>query len=216
MAGEEGALVSDEAGTTRDMIEARVEVGGQTFRLLDTAGLDGATKDRVEVEAQELARSARAEADVVVWVIDARRRDREGLEIERSGFADRPICLAWNKIDLVPGPMPEWVRELGAGAIVSVSARSGAGVEGLKSAIGRLLEGKEGGMERETAVRHRTAIGLSAREVGAAHSSLAEGMALELVAEHLRRACDALDDVSGATTAEDVLDRIFARFCLGK
>jgi tRNA modification GTPase len=111
--------------------------------------------------------------------------------------------------------MPDWALEL-AGA-VAVSARTGAGVGSLESAIGALLE-KEGGggVERETALRHRTAIEAASRELGSARESLAGGQALELVAEHLRRACDALDDVSGATTAEDVLDRIFARFCLGK
>jgi tRNA modification GTPase len=215
LVGEEGALVSDHAGTTRDVLEARVEAGGQAFRLIDTAGVDATVRGSIDAEAQEMARSARTDADLVVWVLDARRTDREAIETERSSFGDRPICLAWNKIDLVPGPPPEWA--LGMGAAVGVSARTGAGVERLKSAIGEAIGADGGGgIERETALRHRTAIDGALRELDSARGSLAAGLALELVAEHLRRACDALDDVSGATTAEDVLDRIFARFCLGK
>jgi tRNA modification GTPase len=154
------------------------------------------------------------DADVVVWVIDARRTDPSALATERASHEDRPICMAWNKIDLAPGPVPEWGGQLAAA--VAVSARTGAGIAVLKSTIGALLEKEGGGVERETALRHRTAIEAARRELDSARTSLSEGLALELVAEHLRRACEALDEVSGATTAEDVLDRIFARFCLGK
>jgi tRNA modification GTPase len=215
LAGEERALVSDHAGTTRDVLEAPIEVGGQTIRLIDTAGLDAAAPGSVDAEAQALARSAQTDADVVVWVIDARRTDREALETERASFGDRPVCAAWNKVDLTPGPPPDWVS--GLGEVALVSARTGEGLDRLKSVIGGLVaESGGGGIERETLVRHRGAIERAARELDSARASLAAGLALELVAEHLRQACDALDDVSGATTAEDVLDRIFARFCLGK
>jgi len=93
--------------------------------------------------------------------------------------------------------------------------RLGRGL-GIREAHEVLEQAQSGGLERETALRHRSAIELSLSELRSSRASLADGLPLELVAEHVRRACDALDAVSGATTAEDVLDRIFARFCLGK
>ncbi len=217
LAGEDGALVSDHAGTTRDALEARIEVDGRAFRLLDTAGLDDAAASEPDVDAQALARSARGEADLVVWVVDARQARREQASSERSKLGDRPTCLVWNKTDLEPGAPPAWTRDLAVEGPVAVSALTGAGIERLKSSIASILDQTgAGGLERETALRHRSAIDLSLVELRSSRASLAEGLPLELVAEHVRRACDALDAVSGATTAEDVLDRIFARFCLGK
>jgi tRNA modification GTPase len=216
LVGEEGALVSEHAGTTRDALEARIEVGGQEFRLMDTAGLDESAVGP-DLDAQGVARSARAEADLVVWVVDARTVRREQLAAERSALGERPVLLAWNKVDVAPRAPPDWTGELGVVGLVPVSAITGTGLDRLKSSMGRALESASSmGLERETALRHRSAIELALGELGSSRAILEDELPLELVAEHVRRACDALDAVSGATTAEDVLDRIFARFCLGK
>jgi tRNA modification GTPase len=217
LAGEDGALVSDHAGTTRDALEARIEVDGHALQLVDTAGFDDAASSEPDIDAQALACSARTAADLVVWVVDAQHVRQARAVAERSMLGDRPVLLAWNKTDLAPAPPPGWTKELEVEEVVCLSALTGAGIGLLKASIGTLLEQKSsGGLERETALRHRGAIELSLFELRSSRASLADGLPLELVAEHVRRACDALDDVSGATTAEDVLDRIFARFCLGK
>jgi tRNA modification GTPase len=164
-----------------------------------------------------VAHSARNEADLVVWVVDAQRAQREQTAGERTALGERPTLLAWNKTDLAPGAAPAWTAQLAVEGVVPVSAVTGRGIEHLRSTLGLLLERASAfGLERETALRHRSAIELSLRELGSSRAILEDELPLELVAEHVRRACDALDAVSGATTAEDVLDRIFARFCLGK
>ena len=217
LAEDGSALVSPRAGTTRDVLESTLRLEGASVRLLDTAGLDTATSDN-ERAAQARSRAALESADFVVWVVDASTASREALARASSELGASPRHLAWNKVDLAPAPPPEWTRELGVESCTPVSARTGVGIEALRTALARAVTAARAasGLERETAQRHRATLAAARIEVDAAGRALAGGDALELAAEHLRLATEALDGVSGATTAEDVLDRIFARFCLGK
>ncbi|MBL8857653.1 MAG: tRNA modification GTPase [Planctomycetes bacterium] len=213
--GRDEALVSAHAGTTRDALEGTLELAGATATLRDTAGFDAgaAGPDRA---AQRIAERSRADADLVVWVVDAARAQQAALADERAALDSAQVLLVWHKADLRPGPPPDWTRELGCARILPVSSLTGAGVDALRSALDELLSGGQGGLGRETFLRHTRALAQAQTELETALLSLRAGLALELVAEDLRRATDALDEVSGATAPEDVLDRIFARFCLGK
>lgn len=233
LAGERAAIVSDVAGTTRDTLEVGIELEGRAARLLDTPGLDleAAGVDR---DAQQIAREHLQSADVALWVVDAAtergdsgaergdpRMALGGLVEERARVpAGIPVVLAWNKTDLARAqPGPE-ASVLGAAAVVPVSAARGTGLEGLRAALAAALEGEAAGeagaLGRDIARRHVRGLEVARAELELARAGLGAGEPLDLVAEHLRRATLGLDEIRGATTPEDLLDRIFARFCLGK
>jgi tRNA modification GTPase len=210
LAGED-ALVSRHAGTTRDVLEARVLVPGGSAILIDTAGIESAGGGP-SAAAQQAAERARAEADVWLWVVDGTGADIVQEPVASSG---RPTILVWHKADLA-GPPLEWAAQVGAVERVAVSSVTGQGIDALRGVIGQVLGRLTGGRGREIFQRHERALGEAGAELLRARAGLRGSEALELVAEHLRRATDALDQVSGGTTPEDVLDRIFAAFCLGK
>ena len=117
--------------------------------------------------------------------------------------------LAWNQVDR------QAARPAPAGAL-PVSARTGSGLDTLAAAVDAALAGGAVGLGRELSARHVAALFEGARHTRGALEDLAGGAPLDLFAEGLRSATEALDRITGATTPEDVLDRIFARFCLGK
>lgn len=218
---EERALVSDLSGTTRDTLTARFDLAGRAVLLVDTAGFDDFARgpDR---EAQDLARGAHAAADVLVWVVDASLaldlRRIETLRAERDRLGrDVPIVLAWNKSDVATSAS-ESRPDFDVARAIHVSAHTRAGLSDLHHALAASLESTTaaGGLEREVALRHQRGLTTARDEIRAARDALVGARPLELAAEHLRRATSGLDDLSGTTTPEDVLDRIFARFCLGK
>ncbi|MFN0008922.1 MAG: GTPase, partial [Planctomycetota bacterium] len=200
------AIVSPVPGTTRDALSARIAHPSGAFRLVDTAGLGTGAGD-VEQAARSLTERMLDGADLVVWVVDARSAEVGALPEHGN------LVLVWNKVDL-PGIRPR------PPSAVATSARTGAGIGELEAAIARSLSGsapgESAGVSREIAQRHRRALADAGAALDAALGARRSGAALEIVAEHLRASCEALDAITGSTTSEDVLDRIFARFCLGK
>lgn len=200
------AIVSPVPGTTRDALSARIAHPSGAFLLVDTAGL-GPGASGVEQAARSRTERMLDGADLVVWVVDARSAEAVILPREAN------LLLAWNKVDL-PGIRPQ------PSQAIATSARTGAGVGELEAAIARALfgsvTGESAGVSREIAQRHRRALADAGFALEAALGARRSGAPLEIVAEHLRASCEALDAITGSTTSEDVLDRIFARFCLGK
>jgi len=217
------ALVSDLAGTTRDAKRAEWRLSpSRTCALLDTAGVVERRDDRrAEDDPDRLAegRAARlaGAADLVVAVIDASSPQLPPLD--PSGA---PVLLAWNKVDLgtaAPEPPPGLVER--ADGWAAISASTGAGLDHLQRVALRLLE------DGEEATSGAGVVGLGARHLRsllaarggverAVDGLSVQGAPLDQVAEELRGATDALDGIAGRTTPEDLLDRIFAQFCLGK
>lgn len=204
--GERRALVHPTPGTTRDVVEARLLLGPLELTLLDTAG-ERETDD--PVEAAGLALAAERIASVDLWIVVLRA---DGLDpaarlvLERS--AGRPHLIVWNAIDRPDaGPAP-------AGAI-PVSARTGHGLDGLRDALRRALAADP--PERAPIASLRQAE-LLAQIAGACAESAAalEPAGPAVASEILLDALAAVDELTGADTREDVLDAVFARFCIGK
>lgn len=201
LARREVAIVTPIPGTTRDVIEVQLDLGGVPVTLLDTAGLR-ATDDPIEAEGVRRAEQRAAAADLRLRVIEA---------TDPAPLAEAEVLVVRNKTDLAPDHA--WTD-----GTVPISCRTGAGVAELLALLTRRLqaEANVGEAPLLTRARHRTA-------VAAAEASLArliveaEGVAeLALLAEELRLATRAIGTITGAVGVEDVLDRIFASFCIGK
>ncbi len=211
LAGREEAIVSELAGTTRDVLKSDVLIGRLPVRILDTAGLRTAG-DRIEQEGVRRARAACRHADLVLLVVDA----RTGIdEIEKRLVAEFdddgvPWLAVHNKQDLVSGGASDDERR--------VSAKTGAGIDALAEQIAARLSGTDAGDADDAVIarrRHLAALAEAQRAVEEAGERLAEN-ALELAAENLRNAQQALGAITGARTTEDLLEDIFSRFCIGK
>ena len=205
LAGEDRAIVTPIAGTTRDALREAVQIEGVPLVVVDTAGLRAA-RDEVEKLGMERTRLELSRADVVLEVFDASdpQPPLEALP------ADAPRIRVYNKIDLVPGFRP---TEAPAPPAL-VSAKTGAGLDELRAAIlraaGWAAEGESVFLARE---RHLHSLELAGRHLAEARRQLAQW---EFLAEELRLAQAALGAITGEVTSEDLLGEIFSRFCIGK
>jgi tRNA modification GTPase len=213
LAGEELAIVTEVAGTTRDAIRQSVSIGGVPVHVIDTAGLRPSA-DPVEQLGIARTWAAIEHADLVLLMVDATQGEVEAdRDIMRRLPAELPHLRVMNKIDLVPlGP---GLESGGNGRTVWLSARSGAGVDLLREAlldfVGLHGHGAEGVfMARE---RHVHALQLAQRHL---ERAARQADKLELLAEELRLVQLALGSITGEFTADDLLGEIFARFCIGK
>lgn len=214
--GEDRAIVTEFPGTTRDSIEESLDLGGLRAHVVDTAGIRD-TVDAIELEGIRRSRAAQSEADLQLVVVDGSSPlssdDRSLIESTRSS----KHIVVINKADLGLQVSPAVV---GYDAnCVTISARTGGGIEDLKEAIRLQLVGP-GGETKDgvmvTNVRHQTALMRAGDSLRQASKSIAEGFACELVALDVRAAADALGEITGEITTEEVLDQIFSEFCIGK
>ena len=209
LARRDAAIVSEEAGTTRDVIEVRLDLDGLPVIVSDTAGFRE-TEGAIEREGMRRSRAVAEAADLVLWLTDASAPETV-LPAELAAVADRTL-LVLNKIDLVSdGGMPTLPDDM-----VPLSVTTGAGVGDLVKRLSVIAHERIGHHEEPalTQVRHRQLVercrdSLEAFLLGAAAD-------VELRAEDLRRAADALGRITGRVDVEDVLDHIFGRFCIGK
>jgi tRNA modification GTPase len=185
--------------------------------ILDTAGLRELPADAIEAEGIRRAQAAMAKADRILFVIDSLADPMAGAYLaERARLpAAVPVTLVFNKIDLIaPG------TDLGAPVsdAVRISARTGEGLEQLRSHLKACagLEAREEGSAISARARHLEALERSAMHLQAAMQQLAQRRARELVAEELRCAQLALEQIIGAESSDELLGRIFASFCIGK
>ena len=216
LTGDDGALVADRAGTTRDRVRGELYLGGVAVELFDAPGLDAEAGSEPDRLAQELAARDRGGADALLWLADGSRATAEDLEAERATLPDAPLVRVWNKVD-EPAARPAPAGWLAA------SARAERGLDAVRDALAEVLGLGEGsfaaggaGLGRDLSARHRTALGEGRAALASALGELADGAPLDFAAESLRAATDALDGILGRTTPDDLLDRIFARFCIGK
>ena len=216
--GERRAIVAALPGTTRDLVSETVEVAGVRVTLTDTAGLR-AGGDEVESEGVARARAALEESAVVMWVVDGAAPLQEEDRQIAARLAGRSVLVALNKRDLAPALEAQEVeRTLGgdSGLAIRVSATRGDGVAELLSALGRLLAGERGLGGAVGNRRHADALERARAAAGRAHAAAGSGAPGEIVALELREALDSLGEVTGGTVGEDLLERIFSRFCIGE
>lgn len=207
--GTDRAIVTDVPGTTRDAIEASTSCDGFPFRLIDTAGLRR-TEDMVERLGVEVSRRYLQAADVIVFCAESGRQ----LDTEEQAFiaqAAAPVVLVRTKCDL-------GTSEEEAGLAVSVV--TGAGLVALRRTLATqafaTLSADDVVAPVVTRERHRHALERARHEIEAFRTARAEGVETAFAASHLRAVVTALEDVIGVVTTEDVLDRVFGAFCIGK
>lgn len=216
---EKRAIVTDVPGTTRDVIEETVNIRGLPLRLSDTAGLRE-TADAVERLGVARTRDVVAEADLVLVVLDAasglQDEDRQVLALARG----KALVVLINKVDLAPaGIDPGAVRALVDGPVLRAAVIEGRGLDELEETVaGLVLGGRVTGQHEVliSNVRHQHALEQARRYLEEARAALIAGLPLEMAVIDIRNALDSLGDITGETVGEDLLDRIFSEFCIGK
>ena len=219
LAGREAAIVFHEPGTTRDVIEVAFDLDGFPFVLRDTAGLRE-TESPVEQEGIRRALASAKEADIVLLMYDAAAASARttGLPGEESRCAvsqaeASKTFTVLNKIDLAQPDLSRWPE-----GTLPISAKTGDGLDALKTALVRFAVKSFGGNETPliTRARHRQEIERARSALNQFLASADTGDPPEIAAEHLREAADALGRLTGRLDVEDVLGQIFSEFCIGK
>ena len=214
--GHDRAIVSPIAGTTRDTIEETANIRGLPVVFIDTAGLRAA-RDEIEVEGIRRSRASLAQAELILHVLDASEPLTADDENYLAEFAGKKRILVRNKTDL-PVKL-EFRIQNSEVRMVDVCSVSGQGIEALKDAIKSLIwagEIKAEMLQVAINARHQDALNRARFSVQAATTALATDATLELVALDLRIAANAVGEIVGKTTTEDLLDSIFGAFCIGK
>jgi len=207
--GRETSIVTHLAGTTRDIIEEQLQIEGVPLRFIDTAGIRE-SDDVIEVEGIRRAMMAAERADLAIIIVDASAESPETDLRELMAFSGLETIALYNKVDLVDTvSLPE--------GVLSVSAKTGSGMEQLRSAIKAKL-GIEAGFGSGFTARTRHISALKA-----AQDALERGLiqfetnkAGELLAEELKHCQACLSEITGEYTADDLLGEIFSSFCIGK
>ena len=218
LVGEEKAIVTDVAGTTRDVLEEQVMLEGISLRMMDTAGIRE-TSDLVEQIGVERARKYAREADLILYVVDASvpldENDREILEIIR----DRKTIVLLNKSDLPQVLSPGDLEQMGTWPVLSISAGNRQGVEILEEQIRKMFF--EGELEFNdqvyiTNARHKNALEKARDSLEMVENSIAAGMPEDFFSIDLMDAYEALGTILGESVGEDLVNEIFSKFCTGK
>ena len=218
LAGRDAAIVTRTPGTTRDVIEVALNLAGFRALVSDTAGLRN-PKTAIEAEGVRRAAALAEAADLRLLIVDASGRDerwREGAAFGRPG----DVCVL-NKRDLAPPPaaagVAKWARDHGL-TVADVSVTHNIGLAALRQGVAdRVVRALSGGeFPAATRARHRQDLLAARTHLARAARALARPVEVELAAEDVRLAARALARVTGRVDPEDVLDRVFARFCIGK
>ena len=206
---EERAMVSEIAGTTRDVIEERANIGGVLFRFLDTAGIR-TTGDRLERMGIERTMESIRRAQVIIRLVDARRMDEAMPEFEVR--PEQRVLTVVNKMDAAPEGfrVPE-------GAL-GISARQGDGIEALCEALRSTVD-TEGLYHGDAVVsnsRHYESLTAARESLGHALAGMDEGLPADLLSEEIRPVIRHLGEITGQITTDEILGNIFSKFCIGK
>ena len=218
LVGYERAIVTDIAGTTRDTVEEKAILGGVLLRLIDTAGIRE-TDDAVEKLGVERSRRALEASDLALALVDGSKEPGEDdCVILRMASARSRWILVRTKADLAPYPaaLPENLHRA-PDAVVSLSARTGAGFDALESAVAALFpQGEAPSGTLLTNARQADAVERALASVRAAREALHIGFMPDAVLTEAETAMNALGELTGRTARDDMVSRIFERFCVGK
>ncbi|TVR63398.1 MAG: tRNA uridine-5-carboxymethylaminomethyl(34) synthesis GTPase MnmE [Gemmatimonadales bacterium] len=219
--GEERAIVTAEAGTTRDALEARLSIGGFPFRLVDTAGLRTQARG-IERYGIEVAERYLGGADVILLCLSASWSwGEEEEEFLRRWGRNTPLVRVRTQVDTVGAQqVPDWVVEPGTGPVASVSVRTGEGLGQLRGILKDLafrgIAAKDPAAPVLTRRRQREAVARARDLILGFQGALAGGIPAEAAILDVREAEGALGELVGSVVTDDVLDQVFRRFCIGK
>ncbi|PIG92124.1 tRNA uridine-5-carboxymethylaminomethyl(34) synthesis GTPase MnmE [Gloeocapsopsis sp. IPPAS B-1203] len=210
------AIVTNLPGTTRDVVESQLVVGGIPIQVLDTAGIR-ATEDQVEKIGVERSLTSAAAADLVLLTIDAAAGwTAADAEIYQQ-VQHRPLILVINKIDLALAEAVKYPDSISN--VVTTAAAKNQGIEDLEHAILTTIKtGKVHSADTDLAINQRQAAALTRAKASLeqVHNTIAQQLPLDFWTIDLRGAIQALGEITGEEVTESVLDRIFSRFCIGK
>ena len=215
LVGEERAMVSDIAGTTRDTIEATCNIGGVVFRFVDTAGLHS-TEDVLERMGIERTSEALRRAHIILWLTDD---DSTLMSDDMQGYepsSEQVVYKVVTKID-IRGNCDCAINK-NAGGVIYLSAKTGVGIDELRNVLQSRFDAQSAyrGDVVVSSQRHYEALRESAESLQAALSALRGGLPTDLLSEDIRQVLYHLGTISGEITSEDILQNIFSRFCIGK
>ena len=229
LVGEDRAMVSDIAGTTRDTVEAVANIDGVMFRFVDTAGLHS-TDDVLEQMGIERTAQALKKARIVLWITDNANFDEEDIMREFGDFRpsdEQAIYRVVNKIDLFESGdcatsvsglnMHISATDIGRG-VIRVSAKTGKGVEALVDVLKSAVDASAAyaGDVIVSNQRHYEALTQAREALDASLSAMREGLPSDLLSEEIRQVLYHLGSITGEISSEDILQNIFSRFCIGK
>lgn len=214
LAGRESAIVTDIPGTTRDLLREQIQIDGMPLHLIDTAGLRE-SRDAVEQEGVRRARAEIARADRILWIFD------DKLDPQHQAFDSSllpggiPVTFIRNKID--QSGTAAAIRETAAGFEIALSAKTGQGIDLLREHLKQCM-GFSSRQEGEFIARrrHLDAIQRASEHLLTGRAALQDQGSGELLAEDLRQAQQALSEITGEFSADDLLGQIFSSFCIGK
>jgi tRNA modification GTPase len=219
--GQERAIVTPVPGTTRDVLEESINLGGVALVILDTAGMRE-TQDVVEKIGVLRSREALASADLILLVVDAADGVTDEDRKIMGTVADKPCIIVVNKVDLLPRPVTSdcsFTRLAGTRQVVQVSALTGQGLDGLEKAVLRLVFGGEAVITEPvmiTSVRHQDALRRAAESLREVLEALRQGSPVDLISIDLSAALAALGEITGETVHDELAEEIFRTFCIGK
>ncbi len=207
LSGEESAIVTDIAGTTRDTLKESVIIHGLPLNIIDTAGLRETT-DIIEQEGIRRTREAMKKADLILWIHDDQDQDNDKDELLES--LNIPVLHVRNKVDLTGKPVGQ------VDNVISLSAKQSLGVDLLKNAIVEVVQFQPNQGTFSARERHLLALKDSLEHLAVAKKLLQEGHSIDLVAEEIRLAQDDIGLITGRFTTDELLGQIFSSFCIGK
>lgn len=219
LAGREAAIVTDIAGTTRDVLREHIHIDGMPLHIIDTAGLREAT-DEVEKIGINRAWQEIEQADAILLMLDSTEKANQNMDKVRSEFLQKlpphiPVTIIRNKVDLTNES--EGIEQLQDYCVIRLSAKTHHGVnllrEHLKQSMGYQSSTEGGFLARR---RHLEALNKAAEHLTNGHIQLTQYQAGELLAEELRLAQQQLSEITGQFTSDDLLTSIFSSFCIGK
>ena len=216
---EERAIVTEYEGTTRDTIEEFITIDGIPLKLIDTAGIRNA-KDEVEKIGIAKSREIAKQADLVIPIFDSSKdldkQDEEILEIAKN----KKSIIILNKIDLnsVIDEEDKRLKDTNS-KIIKISALNNIGIEGLQKEIIKLFNLNEINLDNEvviTNIRHKNLISKAIENVKKAKETTNDKMPLDIIAIFIKNILEDLGEITGEIVTDDIIDEIFAKFCLGK
>ena len=215
LVGEEKAIVTDIAGTTRDVLEEQINLNGILLNIIDTAGIRD-TEDVVEKIGVERAKKYLNNADLVIYVVDTStaldENDHEIMEL----LKDRHAIVLLNKSDLSPVTTVEDIRKHLDKKMISISAKEQTGMDDLEETIKEMFFSGEVTFNDEVYIRHKTSLQEALRSLHLVLQSIADDMPEDFYSIDLMNAYEELGNIIGESVEDDLVNEIFSKFCMGK